>query len=85
MEDSSKEYELCKSTVEREEIKDREAGVAWLKARCQGRESKVLEDLGLFGAMGRALTNGGGSYSADFLLLKTSHLFMYLQIRGGSS
>lgn len=86
VEASSKEYELCKSgksTVEREEIKGREAGAAWIKARCQGRGSKVLEELGLCGSMRRGLTNGGASYSANFLLLKTS--LLYLQILGGCS
>lgn len=85
---SSKEYELCKSsksTVEREEIKGREAGVAWFKARCQGIESKVLEELGLSEAMRRGLPNGGASYSANFLLLKTSRLSVYPQIHGGCS
>lgn len=39
----------------------------------------------LYRAIGRELTNGGASFSANFLLLKTSHLFMYPQIRGGYS
>ena len=67
IEASSKEYELCKSgrsTVERAEIKAREAGIAWIKARCQGRESEVLEELGLYGGMRRGPTNGGASYSS---------------------
>lgn len=88
IEAGSKEYQLCKSgrsTVEREEIKGGEAGVARIKARCQGRASKVLEELGLYGAMRRGLTNGSASYSANFLLLKTSHLFVYPQIHGGCS
>lgn len=58
IEASSKEYELCKSgksAVEREEINGRGAGVAWIKARCQSRESKVLKELGLYRAVRRGL------------------------------
>ncbi|KAJ7396446.1 hypothetical protein BTVI_145181 [Pitangus sulphuratus] len=52
IEASSKECELCKrgkSTIGREVVKGREAGVAWIKARWQGREIKILEELGLRG------------------------------------
>lgn len=66
-------YELCKSG-RREEIKGKEAGVAWIKERCQDRESKVLEELGLYGAMQKRLKSE--------VFLTTSHLFIYPQIHG---